>query len=334
MSIAGAPAWEETMKRLVVVAAIFAGLVPLAACAQWAPKMPIRIVVPFAPGGPTDITARHLARKLSEVLGQPVIVDNRGGANGMIGAEIVAKSKPDGYTLLMPTSSTMAINPAVYEKMPYDPVKDFAPITPVVAAPVLLFVTPSLPARSVKELIAIAKARPGELVFASSGAGSNTHIALELFRDQAGIKVVHVPYKGAGPAVTDVIGGQAQAMFADLPVLTPFLRSGRLRALAVAGFDRTPLFPDIPAMKELGFPRFNARQWYAVFAPAGTPREIVMRLNEVIRQSVAAPDLRDRLTEIGADIFTLSPEEFAAFVKSEIERWRVIVRKYGIVLEP
>jgi tripartite-type tricarboxylate transporter receptor subunit TctC len=228
----------------------------------------------------------------------------------------------------------MAINPAVYEKMPYDPVKDFAPITPVVAAPVLLFVTPSLPAKSVKELIAIAKARPGELVFASSGAGSNTHIALELFRDQAGIKVVHVPYKGAGPAVTDVIGGQAQAMFADLPVLTPFLRSGRLRALAVAGFDRTPLFPDIPAMKELGFPRFNARQWYAVFAPAGTPREIVMRLNEAIRQSVAAPELRDRLTEIGADIFTLSPEEFAAFVKSEIERWQVIVRNYGIVLEP
>jgi len=322
------------MQRLVSIAVLCAGLVPLHAGAQWAPKMPIRIVVPFAAGGPTDITARHLAKKLTEVIGQSVIVDNRGGANGMIGAEIVAKSKPDGYTLLMPTSSTMAINPAVYEKMSYDPVKDFAPVTPVVAAPVLLIVTPSLPAKSVKELIAIGKARPGELVFASSGAGSNTHLALELFRDQAGIKITHVPYKGAGPAIVDVIGGQAQAMFADLPVLVPHVKSGRLRALAVAGFDRTPMFQNVPALKELGYPRFNARQWYAVFAPAATPRDIVMRLNEAIRQSVASPDLRDRLTEIGADIFTQSPEEFAAFLKTEIERWHVIVKKYGIVLEP
>jgi tripartite-type tricarboxylate transporter receptor subunit TctC len=321
------------MRHLVVIAAVSAGLVPPVACAQWVPKAPIRIVVPFAPGGPTDITARHLARKLTDMLGQPVIVDNRGGANGMIGAEIVAKSKPDGYTLLMPTSSTMAINPAVYEKMPYDPVKDFAPITPVVAAPVLLFVTPSLPARSVRELIAIARARPGELVFASSGAGSNTHIALELFRDQAGIKVTHVPYKGAGPAIVDVIGGQAQAMFADLPVLAPHIKSGRLRALAVAGFDRTPMFPEVPALKELGYPRFNARQWYGVFAPAATPKEIVTRLNEAIRQSVASPDLRDALAAIGADVFVSSPEEFGIFVKAEIERWGAIIKKYGIKLE-
>ena len=322
------------MKCLAVIAGALAAFAPLAATAQWVPKAPIRIVVPFAAGGPTDITARHLARKLTEIFGQSVIVDNRGGANGMIGAELVAKSKPDGYTLLMPTSSTMAINPAMYEKLPYDPVKDFAPITPVVSGPVLLVVNPSLPAKSVKELIAIAKAHPGELVFASTGAGSNTHLALELFRDQAGIKVTHVPYKGAGPAVTDVIGGQAQAMFADLPVLTPHIKSGRLRALAVAGFDRTPMFPEVPALKELGFPRFNARQWYALFAPAGTPREIVMRLNEAVRQAVAAPDLRDRLTEIGADVFVLSPEEFAVFLKSEIDRWQIIVKKYGIVLDP
>jgi tripartite-type tricarboxylate transporter receptor subunit TctC len=233
----------------------------------------------------------------------------------------------------MPTSSTMAINPAVYPKMPYDPVKDFAPVTPVVTAAVVLMVTPSLPAKSVKELIAIAKARPGELVFASSGAGSNTHLALELFRDQAGIKITHVPYKGAGPAVTDVIGGQAQAMFADMPVLAPYLRSGRLRALAIAGSERAPLFPDVPALKELGFPRFNARQWYAVFAPAGTPPEIVNRLNEAIRQAVAAPEVRDRLAEIGADIYTLSPAEFGAFVQSEIDRWKAIVAKYDIKLE-
>jgi len=318
--------------RCMLAAALLSGA-PFAA-AQWTPKMPIRVVVPFAPGGPTDITARHLAKKLTELLGQPVVVDNRAGANGMIGAELVAKAKPDGYTLLMPTSSTMAINPAVYAKMPYDPIKDFAPVTPVVGAPVMMVVTPSFPAKTVKELIAIAKARPGEVVFASSGAGSNLHLALELFRDQAGIKITHVPYKGAGPAVTDVIGGQAQGMFADLPVLTPFIKAGRLRAMAVAGAERTAMFPQVPAMKELGYPRFNARQWYGMFAPAGTPREIVMKLNETIRQAVASPDVKDRYAEIGADVFVSSPEEFAVFIKSEIERWHDIVKKYGIVLEP
>ena len=326
---------EENMNlaiRFILGAVLLCGA-PFAA-AQWTPKMPIRVVVPFAPGGPTDITARHLSKKLTELLGQPVVVDNRAGANGMIGAELVAKSKPDGYTLLMPTSSTMAINPAVYAKMPYDPIRDFAPVTPVVGAPVVMVVTPSLPAKNLKEFIAIAKARPNEIVFASSGAGSNLHLALELFRDQAGIKVTHVPYKGAGPAVTDVIGGQAQAMFADLPVLTPFIKAGRLRAIAVAGFERTPMFPQLPTMKELGYPRFNARQWYGMFAPAGTPREIVMKLNEAIRQAVATPEVKDRYAEIGADVFVSSPEEFGAFVKSEIERWHDIVKKYGIVLEP
>jgi tripartite-type tricarboxylate transporter receptor subunit TctC len=321
------------MRRIILIAALCAGFMPFHAGAQWVPKMPIRIVVPFAAGGPTDIAARHLAKKLTEVLGVSVIVDNRGGANGMIGAELVAKSKPDGYTLLMPTSSTMAINPAVYDKMPYDPIKDFAPITPVVSGPVLLIVTPSLPVKSVKEFVALGKARPGEIVFASTGAGSNTHIALELFRDQAGIKVTHVPYKGAGPAVVDVIGGQAQAMFADLPVLAPHIRSGRVRALAVAGFDRTPMFPEVPALKELGYPRFNARQWYGVFAPIATPREIIVRLNEAIRQSVTSPDVRDPLAAIGADAFLLSPEEFGVFVKAEIERWGAIIKKYGIKLE-
>ena len=321
------------MRCIALVSGLFA-CAAHAADAPWMPKMPIRVVVPFAPGGPTDITARHLAKKLTERLAQPVVVDNRAGANGMIGAELVARAKPDGYTLLMPTSSTMAINPAVYEKMAYDPIRDFAPVTPVVGAPVMMVVTPSFPAKTVKELIAIAKARPGEVVFASSGAGSNLHLALELFRDQAGIKITHVPYKGAGPAVTDVIGGQAQGMFADLPVLTPFIKAGRLRALAVAGFDRTPMFPQVPSMKELGYPRFNARQWYGLFAPAGTPREIVMKLNESIRQAVASPEVRDRYAEIGADVFVSSPEEFGAFVKTEIDRWHEIVRKYGIVLEP
>jgi tripartite-type tricarboxylate transporter receptor subunit TctC len=295
--------------------------------------MPVRIVVPFAAGGPTDITARHLARKLTELLGQPVLVDNRGGANGMIGGELVARAKPDGYTLLMPTSSTVAINPAVYRKMPFDPLVDLAPITPVVATPVVLFVTPSLPVRSVKELVAIGRARPGELVFASSGAGSNTHLAIELFRDQAKIRVTHVPFKGAGPAVIDVIAGHAQAMFADLPVLAPHLRSGRLRALAVAGLERTPLFPDLPSMKELGYAQVNARNWYAVFAPAGTPAEVVNRLNQAIRQAVAAPDVRNPLVDLGADIFTQTPEEFGRFVKSEIERWREVVARYRISLE-
>jgi tripartite-type tricarboxylate transporter receptor subunit TctC len=321
------------MNRLLIALAcplLAAGPAP----AQWAPKMPVRIVVPFAAGGPTDITARHLSRKLTDTTGQTFLVDNRGGANGMIGAELVAKSKPDGYTLLMPTSSTMAINPAVYPKMPYDPVRDFVAITPVIATPVVLFVNPSLPVKNVKDFVALARAKPGEIVFASSGSGSNTHLALELLKDQAGIKVTHVPYKGAGPAVTDVIAGQAQAMFADLPVLTPYLKSGRLRALAIAGPERTTLFPEIPSMTELGYPGINARNWYALYAPAGTPPEIVSRYNELVRQAVAAPDLRDRLIELGADIFVMGPEEFAKFGRSEIERWRAVVSKAGIKLEP
>ncbi|MBI4206580.1 MAG: tripartite tricarboxylate transporter substrate binding protein [Betaproteobacteria bacterium] len=323
------------MKKFACIAAtLITAAICQVAAAQWTPKSTIRIVVPFAAGGPTDITARHLSRKLNDILGQPVIVDNRGGANGMIGAELVVKSKPDGYTLLMPTSSTIAINPAVYRKMPFDPVADLSPITPVIATPGVMIVTPSLPARSVKDFVALAKARPGQIVFASTGAGSNTHLALELFAGEAKIKVTHVPYKGAGPAVTDVIAGHAQALVADLPVLAPHLKSGKLRPLAITGLDRTPLFPDIPSMKELGYPQVNSRNWYALLAPARTPPEIVNRLNEAVRQAVAAPEVRDRLVEIGAEIFTQSPEEFGKFLKSEIERWKGVVAKYKIAVEP
>ncbi len=322
------------MKRsLGIAAALIAVMASHAAFAQWSPKSPVRIVVPFAAGGPTDITARHLARKLTDLLGQQVIVDNRGGANGMIGAELVVNAKPDGYTLLMPTSSTVAINPAVYRKMPFDPVADLSPVTPVVAAPGVMFVTPSLPVKNVREFIALAKARPGEIVFASSGAGSNTHLALELFQGEAKIKVTHVPYKGAGPAVVDVMAGHAQAMVADLPVLAPHLKSGKLRALAITGLERTTLFPDIPSMKELGYPQVNSRNWYALLAPAHTPPEIVNRLNEAVRQAVADPAVRDRLVGIGADIFTLAPDEFGKFLRSEIARWKGVVAKYHLKLE-
>lgn len=317
-----------------IAAALIAATLSHAAFAQWTPKSTIRIVVPFAAGGPTDITARHLSRKLNEILGQPVIVDNRGGANGMIGAELVVKSKPDGYTLLMPTSSTIAINPAVYRKMPFDPVADLAPITPVIATPGVMIVTPSLPARSVKEFIALARARPGEIVFASTGPGSNTHLALELFAGETKIKVTHVPYKGAGPAVTDVIAGHAQALVADLVVLAPHLKSGKLRALAITGLERTPLFPEIPSMKELGYPQVNSRNWYALLAPARTPPEVISRLNQAVRQAVAAPEVRDRLIELGAEIFTQSPDEFGRYLKSEIDRWKGVVAKYKISVEP
>lgn len=320
-------------KSLCFAAVLIATVVSHTAFAQWSPKSPIRIVVPFAAGGPTDITARHLVRKLTDLLGQSVIVDNRGGANGMIGAELVAKSKPDGYTLLMPTSSTIAINPAVYKKMPFDPIADLAPITPVIATPGVMFVTPSLPVKSVREFIALAKARPSEIVFASSGAGSNTHLALELFQGETKIKVTHVPYKGAGPAVTDVMAGHAQAMVADLPVLVSHLRSGKLRALAITGLERTTLFPDIPSMKELGYPQVNSRNWYALLAPARTPPEIINRLNEAVRQAVAMSDLRDQLVGLGADIYTLSPEEFGKYLQSEIARWKGVVAKYKLVLD-
>jgi tripartite-type tricarboxylate transporter receptor subunit TctC len=321
------------IKHLSCAAALAAALVAAPAAAQWSPKGPVRIVVPFAPGGPTDITARHLAKKLPEILGQPVLIDNRAGANGMIGAELVVRSKPDGQTLLMPTSSTVAINPVVYDKMPFNPVTDLAPITPVVSTPGVLVVTPSLPAKTVKDFVALARSRPGEIVFASTGPGSNTHLALELFADQVKIKVTHVPYKGAGPAVADVVGGHAQALIADLPVLVPHIKSARLRPLAITAPARTKLFPDIPSMKELGLPRVDSRNWYAVFAPAGTPSEIINRLNQAVREAVAAPEVRDPLVGLGADIFLQTPEEFGRFLKSEIERWRGVVTRANIKLE-
>jgi tripartite-type tricarboxylate transporter receptor subunit TctC len=295
------------------------------------PTRAVRLIVPFAPGG-SDIIARMLAPRLSEKLGQSFVVENRAGAASVLGTDMVAKAPPDGYTVLFCTASHAAT--AVFlKKLPYDPVRDFESVASVGAVPFVLVTHPALPVKSVKEFIAFARSRPGQLFYSSAGTGGIGHLANELFAKEAGIKVTHVPYKGAGPAIVDVIGGQAQAMFADLPVLAPHIKSGRLRALAVAGFDRTPMFPEVPALKELGYPRFNARQWYGVFAPAGTPREIVTRLNETIRQSLAAPDLRDPLAAIGADVFVLSPEEFGAFVKGEIERWGVIIKKYGIKLE-
>lgn len=319
-------------KTFCIAAGLLAATLPFSTLADWTPKSTIRIVVPFAAGGPTDITARHLSRKLVDLLGQQVIVDNRGGANGMIGADHVVKSKPDGYTLLMPTSSTVAINPAVYQKMPFDPVTDLAPITPVIRVPDILFVTPSLPANGLKEFITLVKSRPNQLVFASSGAGSNTHLALEILADVAKLKVTHVPYKGAAPAVTDVMAGHAQAMVADLPVLVSHFRSGKLRPLAVTGPDRTTLFPEIPTTKELGYPQVNVSNWYALLAPAKTPPDVVDRLNDAVRKAVADPELRDRLIGLGADIYTLSPEEFGKFLKSEIARWKVVATKYNISL--
>lgn len=324
------------MTRIVSAFALAIGalcLCPAAAFAQAYPSKTVRMIVTFPAGGGVDFMGRVIGQKLSERLGQQVVIDNRGGANGMIGAELVVNAKPDGYTLLMPTSSTVAINPAVYKKMPFDPVADLAPVTPVVAAPGVMFVTPSLPVKNIREFIALAKARPGEIVFASSGAGSNTHLALELFQGEAKIKVTHVPYKGAGPAVVDVMAGHAQAMVADLPVLAPHLRSGKLRALAIAGLERTALFPDIPSMKELGYPQVNSRNWYALLAPARTPPEIINRLNEAVRQAVADPGVRDRLVGIGADIFTMAPDEFGKFLKSEIARWKGVVAKYHLKLE-
>jgi len=319
-------------KFFCIAAALIAAAAAPGASAEWTPKSTIRIVVPFAAGGPTDITARHLSRKLVDLLGQQVIVDNRGGANGMIGADHVVKSRPDGYTLLMPTSSTVAINPAVYKKMPFDPVTDLAPITPVIRVPDILFVTPSLPARGLKDFIALVRSRPNQLVFASSGAGSNTHLALEILADIAKLKVTHVPYKGAAPAVTDVMAGHAQAMVADLPVLVSHFRSGKLRPLAVTGPDRTTLFPEIPTTKELGYPQVNVSNWYALLAPARTPADVVNRLNGAVRQAVADPAVRDRLVGLGADIYTLSPEDFGKFLKSEIARWKVIAARYRISL--
>jgi len=302
------------------------------AAAQAYPSKTLRIVVAFPAGGPIDIVARMLASKLGETMGQQIIVDNRAGANGAIGTENVIRSAADGYTMNLASPGAIAIGPAV-SKVPFDTLRDLACVSLVSTTPELLVVHPSLPVKSIKELVAMAKAHPGKIVMASTGTGGLPHLALEMFKSAAKIDILHVPYKGAAPAVSDVVGGQVHGIFADLPVLYPYVTSGRLRALAVASPKRAPLLPNLPTMTEAGLPSVEAVNWYGILVPAKTPHEIIAKLNEGIVKSLNDKDLRGKMIERGADPVTSTPEQFTAFLTGDMERWAKIVKTSGIKVD-
>ncbi len=303
--------------------------VALPAGAQTYPLKPVRMIVPFPAGGATDIVARLLAQKLTEAWSQQVLVDNRGGAGGTIGSDAAAKSLPDGYTILVGTSSTHAIAQSLYAKLPYDSVRDFAPVTLLASATIMLATHPSLPAKNVKELIALAKARPDQLSFASSGNGGVSHLVGELFKSQAGVQMLHVPYKGDAPALIDLVAGQVSLEFGTAVSFLPYVKSGKLKALAVTNPKRSPVLPEVPTVAESGLPGFEALQWFGVFAPAGTPREIIARLNAEMVKIMRQPEMRERLNALGAEVVANSAEEFAAFQKAEIAKWAKVVKSSG-----
>ncbi len=289
------------------------------------PTKPIRLVVPFTPGGSTDILARAIGQELTKAWGQSVIVDNVPGAGGAIGADKVAKAAPDGYTLLMGHIGTLAVNPSLYPKLPYNPVKDFAPVAWVARVPNVLVVHPSVPAKNVQELVALAKAKPGQLNYGSGGNGSAANLATEYFKLQTGVAIVHIPYRGTAPAVTDLIGGQIQVLFTGAPAVIGHVKSGQLRALAVSSPKRLDALPDLPTVAESGYKDFEADQWYGVVAPAGTPREIVTKLNAQINLALNAPELKARLASEGAVATPGTPEAFGALIVREIARWKPVI---------
>jgi tripartite-type tricarboxylate transporter receptor subunit TctC len=303
------------------------------AFAQDYPSRPLRYVVPFTAGGGGDIIIREVAQRLTARLGQTVIVDNRAGAGGSLGTEIVAHAAPDGYTLLMANVAPMAINVSVYKKLNYDPAKDFAPITLLASFPNILVLHPSVPAQTLAQLIALVRVRPGQLTYASAGAGSTTHLAAEFFKSRAKVDLIHVPYKGGGAALIDLVAGQVTLYFSSMPAALPLVRSNRLRALAVTGLERSVAAPEVPTVAESGFPGFEAVTWIGAVAPAGTPRAIVSRLNGELTEIMQAPDMRDKMIAQGAEPMTNTPEQFAAYIRSEIGKWATVVKQAGIAAQ-
>jgi tripartite-type tricarboxylate transporter receptor subunit TctC len=294
------------------------------------PTRPIRMIVPFPAGGTTDIFARQIGDRLSRALGHNVVIENRGGAGGNIGSDAVAKAEPDGYTILMGTVGTHAINASLYRSMPYDPLRDFAPVAFVAGVPNVLVVNPrNVKATTVPAFIAEAKAAPKSLNMASSGNGTSIHLSGEMFKQMTGIDLVHVPYRGSGPAVNDLVGGQVDVMFDNLPSSIEQVRGGNLRAIAVTSAKRSPALPDVPTIAEAGVPGFEAASWFGLFAPAKTPRPVVERLNAEVRKALADPEVQKRFAEIGGEIRLYTPEEFGAFVKGELERWAPVVKASG-----
>ena len=317
-------------------------IIPLAimACASVAPAYaqpyptkPVRLVITFPPGGNTDLVGRALAAKLSENLGQQVVVDNRGGAGGVLGTMIAAQAAPDGYTILLGTSSGMVVNPLLQSKLPYAPLKDFVPVSNVVILPQVLVTNPQVPAKTIKELIALAKAKPGTLNAGSSGVGTPNHLGTELLKALAGVDIVHVPYKGGGQATTDLIGGQIQMGFSSVPSVLPHIKAGRLNALGVGSAKRTPALPNVPTIAEAGVPGYEYTTWYGIFAPARTPQAIVTRLNSEIVKSLNAPDVNQRLVASGGDPAPSTPDELRRYMIEESARWAKTIKVAGIRIE-
>jgi len=328
-----------TIKSTLAVAAVtLASALPIAAGAQAAsnqtyPTKPVRLVVAFPAGGSTDIIARLVGQRLGERLGQPVVVDNRGGAGGTIGTEIAAKAAPDGHTLTMGTTSTHVIAPAAYAKVNYDPVKDFEPLTLVASTPYLLVLNPGVKANNLKEFIALAKSQPGKLNFASAGTGSTTQLAMEMLKLAAGIDIVHVPYNGNGPAGTAVLGGQVQALFGSMPAVLPHAQAGRLRPIGVGTAKRSPALPNVPTVAESGFPGFEVSLWLGFFAPKGTPKPILARLQKELTDIANNPEMKAAFEKNGASSVTNTPAEMNALMKAELEKYGKVVKAVGIELK-
>jgi tripartite-type tricarboxylate transporter receptor subunit TctC len=301
--------------------------------AQSYPVKPVRLVVPFPPGGPADSVARVLAQKLTEVIGQNVVVDNRAGATGTIGAGLVAKSPPDGYTLLLGTSNELAMSPGLFDKLPYDPEKDFAPLSNVINFPNILVVNPHLPARTVAELVALARSKPGQLSFATSGIGSTNHLTGVVFQNLQKVKVNYVPYKGGGPAVTDLMGGHVDSMFATMPSVVPFVKSGKLKALVLTDNKRWAALPEVPSAKEAGVPDLIVITWNGVLAPAGVPDAVVAKLNADITTVANSLDMKERMKAQAAEIATTTPDEFAAMLRNDFAKWSKIIKQAGMRAE-
>ncbi|MCC6870383.1 MAG: tripartite tricarboxylate transporter substrate binding protein [Burkholderiales bacterium] len=326
----------RTLSLLCLVASTLA-LGPSVANAQGSvqdfPSHPMRIIVPFAPGGSTDVMARMVAEGLATRLHQQAVVENKAGAGGNIGADLVAKAAPDGYTLVMGSIGTHATNSLIYPQMPYDTVKDFVPVTQVARVTLVLVVHPSLPVQSVKELIALVKSEPGKFNYASGGIGASQHLAAELFKYMTGTSMAHVPYKGSAGALSDLLGGRVTIMFADLPLVLAHIQQGKLRALAVGDAKRSPALPDVPTVAEAGVPNFEATAWYGLFAPAQTPAPIVAKLQSEVAAILKQPDVRKRMTELGATPIGSTPQEFQAFQAAEIKRWKEVVDSAKIRME-
>ena len=328
-----------SVRYRIAAAAMFAlgGICAHAAAAadaiQSYPDRPVRLIAPFVPGGPTDIVARLVALKMGENLKQTFVVDNRGGAGGSVGMEIAAGSAPDGYTLVLGSSGNLAVNPALNPRLPYHPLKDFQPLTQTTAGPQILVIHPSVPAKSIQEFIALAKARSGQLNYASGGTGTTTHLGVELFKLATGANIVHVPYKGTGQALTDVIGGQVQMMMASMLPAIPHVRAGRLRGLAVTSLRRAAVYPELPTLAESGLPGFETTSWHGMLAPARTPKALSDRIHSELVKALNHPDVKTAFANQGMDVVANSQAEFAAYIRSETEKWTKVIKAIGIKSE-